>query len=155
VGDIVAAIPLRWVTRLLLPTAARRLPGGGAGGPALVDADGTRHVAWDLDALLGLRDAPEASRSWVLLELSYLGASVPIALETGPCLAVEELPPVALLPARSFSARRGGIAGAFCPPASLSSRGATTFGLVLDPSRWFTPRELEASAALLRDGGAP
>jgi hypothetical protein len=155
VGDIVAAVPIRWVTRLLLPTAAKRLRGGRPGEPALVDADGIRHAAWDLGALLGSSASSDASRSWILLELSHLGAALPIALETGPCLAVEELPPVAQLPARSLSARRGGIAGAFRPTANMALRGATTFGLVLDPTRWFTPRELEASAAALRDGGAP
>jgi hypothetical protein len=130
-GEIVVAIPIRWVTRLLLPTG---------GISDVLEIDGRRHAAWKLDSLLGLPASSE-TRSWILLDLP-----LPIALETGPCLAVEELPSAARLPARSLTDRVGGIDGAFQTPRA-------TFGLVVDPSRLFTARELETSAALL--GSAP
>jgi hypothetical protein len=130
-GEIVIAIPIRWVTRLLLPTARTG---------DLIEIEGIRHAAWSLDALLGLPS--RESRSWILLDLRHQGAALPVALETGACVAVEELPSTARLPSRSLTERTSGIDGAFQTPRA-------TFGLVVDPSRLFTSRELETSAARL------
>ena len=136
------AIATRWVSRLALPSDARTIR---TGNPGLVAIGDKTCAAWDLGELLGL---PALSAAWVLLEVPHGKKTIPVALRTGACLVVEALPKTIPLPHRALAARSDAVRGAF---AATGRHGGALFGLSLDPTRLFTPSELDAASALLRN----
>lgn len=143
-GKIVAALPARFVTRLVLPESVREHE---VGTPSLVSVEGKSHAGWDLAELFGATQSPAA---WVLLALPHRRKSLAIALRTGPCLVVDAMPPVVRVPSGVIARRGQAIAGAF---AARKNHGSAAVGVELDPRRLFTAEELDACESLL--AGAP
>jgi len=141
VGPLYVALAGGTVTRLVLPDAAVHV----AGEPSTLDVGGDVHAAWDLGALLG-RDPMGVA--WVLLRVPYEHASIRIALRTGSCVGVGEMPDAVPLPRGTFTSRTAAIRGAF------AARGEQVYGLVLDPAQLLSREELAASAAIQRKGRA-
>lgn len=133
---LLIGVPARYVDRLVLPHEVREVR---VGAPGVVEAAGRSYAAWDLGVLLGL---PLLSSAWVLARAPRpSGDEVRVALRTGPCVVVERLPALTPIPAGAQTTRRGALAGGF---AAHDARGDAIFGLVLDLSRLFHPRELAA-----------
>ena len=135
--QLVCAIPVRWVSRLVLPEEITLI------GTSVVDSGSGRHAAWNLGERLGL---PPVKDAWVLLSIPHASAQIPIALATGTCLVVQPLPEHVVLPQGLFKERRGAIAGVFVPEASH----AAACGVELDIPLLWSASELDASAALVR-----
>jgi hypothetical protein len=152
VAHFVAAIPIASVVRLALAETVRVVRRGGPGAPALVDDAGVDYAGWDLDELLGL---PPAAKAWTLLQWTHRNQPIRIALATGPCVSVEQLPDTTRLPRASLGSRSVGVIGAFKPSKVVSPDGEKTFGVVLDPSKLFTRRELDLSAAVVAQEEVP
>jgi hypothetical protein len=147
---LLVAIPIGTVSQLVLSSAITVMRRSEPDCPALSDVAGTAHAAWDLGELLGL---PPAAEAWVLLKLPHAGTEVRIALGTGACLAVDEIPKHVRLPSHGPTTRAAGIRGGFEPRPSFATKGIA-FGLVIEPTALLSRRELELSTALLRKAGA-
>jgi hypothetical protein len=125
-----------------------------AGAPAalglVTPADGVRHAAWDLGRLLGLGDVDGA---WVLLRLPFDGATLPVALRTGPCIGVHALARTAVrpLPRAAFASERRTAIGGAVALDQLGRQAAAegTLGLEVRPERLLTHAELELCARWL------
>jgi len=139
-GAILCAIPSRSVTRLLLLEEARLLNAG------VLQVDASKFAVWDLAQLLGFTYS--APRSWLLFSVQHEGASVPIALRAGQCLAVELVTSSLRLPHGVFRARNAAFAGAF-DPARHRKLTAGVVGLQLDPLGLLSETELDLSVARL------
>lgn len=154
---LVCALPIRSIDRLALPDAAQRLvvptskikekvdPNAGPL-PAVVQVGADRFAAWDLGSLLGL--GPLA-QSWVLLRVSHGGKEVPLALRTGPCLAVQGVRKLMKLPPGIFRTRRSALTDGFAGAATKGGKHHASVGLWLEPARLWEPSELQASIAAL------
>jgi len=139
----VGAIPVRYVTRLVLNEDVTPVPQFGA---EFVQSGGDLFVASNLGALLEL---PALGSAWVLLHVPHAGGRVPIALQTGTCVAVREVCVEAPLPAGLFRARGAAVLGAFVADASRGFGGSTLYGLVLDLTKLWSRAELDISARLI------
>jgi hypothetical protein len=153
----VCAIHVRSVVRLATLEEAQVIgaaPGAPLDGTCVVDAGDAPFAAWDLSRLL---EIPQFAGAFVLLRIPWRGAEVPIALRTGPCLVVRDLPGVAPVPASLFRARRGAIVGAFDASALGAPSAGRVAGLEIDPARLLDAADLETSLRTLRsapvDGG--
>jgi hypothetical protein len=152
--ELVCALPAARVERLVLPGEVSLLgrpadPAEGRGWQ-LVQVGEQLYAGCDLGTQLGLAPVEAA---WVLLRAEHRGASLPIALATGPCLVVQPLAAGAALPAAAFRARAGAVAALF-PTALLESRAdLVEVGLRLDLGALWSEEELDAAAALF--GGEP
>jgi hypothetical protein len=154
--QLVCALPISSIDRLTLPETAQRLvipsrsadPATAPGEPlpAVVQVGDDRYAAWDLGLLLGLRPL---ARSWVLLRVSHGGKQVPIALRTGPCLAVQKVHRLMKLPPGIFRARRAALTDGFAAGTTKGAAHHASVGLWLDPARLWEGHELQASAAAL------
>jgi hypothetical protein len=155
--ELVCALPIASLDRLAgaddvqkQPSASRPAHAGGTVPlPEVVKVGEERFAAWDLGQLLGLG---AVSGAWVLLRVSHAGADLPLALRTGRCFSVQELPRLVKLPPAIFQARRAAIAEGFAAAAVKQAHTTVTVGLSLDPARLWTRPELEASAAALAFG---
>jgi hypothetical protein len=142
---IICALPATAVRRLLLLDEATVT--AAPAGTRVAVAEGKRHAAWDLGELLGLSVRASA---WVLLDV----AGVPVALATGPCLAVRRLPRGVPLPGHIFRTRQGALPSAF-PPELAPARGDVALGLWIEPAALCTAAELAAASDAVRARGAP
>ena len=138
----VVAIPVRFVTRLVLNEDVKPAP---VGGPELVQSGSELFVASNLGALL---DLPPLHEAWVMLQVPHAGGRVPLALRTGACLVVRELRVEAPLPTGLFRARGEAMLGAFVADASRGFNGGVLYGLMLDVANLWTRAELDAAALL-------
>lgn len=138
----VAAIPVRFVTRLVLNEDVTPAP---VGGPALVQSAGEPFVAANLGTLL---DLPPLREAWVMLQVPYAQGAVPLALRTGACLVVRDVRVEAPLPSGLFKARGEAMRGAFVADASRGFNGGALYGLLLDVTKLWTRAELDAAALL-------
>jgi hypothetical protein len=152
---LVCTLPVRHVERLhrrdevepLRPAGRRKGPGDGR---QLVTVAGEAYAAWNLGTMLEL---PPLSVAWVLLQIPGRRGPVPVALRTGACLVVQEAPPTVALPPGVVRARGAGIAGAFTTE-DLRGKGWTgAVGLSIDPERFWSEAELEASWAAVEAAG--
>jgi hypothetical protein len=146
---LVCTLPVRGVERLLLREAVSlHAPAGrrprelGPSLPQVVYAADEPFAAWNLGTMLRL---PPVSTAWVLLRIGAGPDPVPIALRTGPCLIVQPLPASAALPPTVFKERGPGIVGAFSTAQLRGKPVAPTMGLCLEPARFWTEAELDAS----------
>jgi hypothetical protein len=138
---LVCALPAIRIHRMLLAEELRAERG-------IVRSGSASYVAWDLGERLQTKPLGVA---WVLFDVpGEGGVRAPIALRTGPCLAVRPISKVVPLPARLFAAREGAVTGAV---ASDDATGPG-FGLVLDIDRLWSPRELVLSANLAAGGAS-
>lgn len=129
------ALSSRWIVRLLLPDEVRVRDAG------VIEVEDRLFAAWNLGEMLGLDPLGDA---WILLDVPHDGASVPIALQTGACLAAQPLTTRFPLPSGLFHARRGALGAAFV----AKEVGAGQFGLVglyFDAARAWTREELDRS----------
>ncbi|HYQ01848.1 MAG TPA: hypothetical protein VER96_24410 [Polyangiaceae bacterium] len=138
----VVAIPVRFVTRLVLNEDVTKVP---TSGPELVQSGGEQFVASNLGALL---DLPPLNEAWVLLRVPHAFSRVPLALRTGACLVVREVRVEAPLPPGLFRARGEAMLGAFVADASRGFSGGALYGLMLDVTQLWTRAELDAAALL-------
>jgi hypothetical protein len=95
------AVPTQCVHRLVLPGDVDHASSEGqsvAGRLGMVTVSGEPFAAWDLGALLSMGSLDAA---WILMRIEHAGDHVPIALRTGPCIAVQELAAHPLPHARS------------------------------------------------------
>jgi hypothetical protein len=106
------------------------------------------YAAWDLGRMLGL--SPLAA-AWVLVRVPFLGGTVPMALRTGPCLAVQALRASAALPLGAFRGRRQALARAFLSTDVAVDLKDSPVGLLVNLTKLWTPSELEASAAAVAE----
>lgn len=141
--EIVAAIPARWITRLVLPSDVTLVA---AGAPDVVESSRVHHAAWDLGALL---EEPALSGAWLLMRVPHRGRFVPMALRTGECFAVAPAPKAVSLPARALRRREKALGRAF---TVASGDGC---GLVLELAHLWTNLELDASERALKELGKP
>jgi hypothetical protein len=139
IHDLLAAIPTAEVTGLVLASEATTLRPASPGGPGLVEANGGVFASWDLGELLGL---PPVEHAWVMLGVRHGHSTLRLALRTGPCLVVEQMPATVRVPARVLTVRAAGVLGAF------RGKGRGAYGLALDPQRLLTEDELRASVDL-------
>lgn len=112
------------------------------------------YAAWDLGRMLGL--GPLAA-SWVLARIPFLGGVVPMALRTGPCLAVQALSGSTPLPLGTFRARRQALARAFLAADVGVELKDAPVGTLLSLAKLWTPSEVEISASAVSEiegGGA-
>ncbi len=141
----VCAFGVQWVTRLVLPDEVT--PWEGHPDARLVNVAGEAYAAWDLGALFDLGPLTSA---WVLLGIPYEGGRLPIALRTGPCIAVKKVRAEMSLPVLAFRARGKAFLGAFDASALVAEKLAVgTFGVVIDPTALLNWPELATSAALI------
>lgn len=136
----VVAIPVRFVTRLVLNEDVTPAADGRAG---LVQSGGELFFASNLGALF---DLPALGEAWVLLRLPHAGGRVPLALRTGACLMVRAVSVEAPLPHGLFKTRGEAITGAFVADASRGYEGEALYGLLLDIGKLWTGAELETAA---------
>jgi len=139
----VSAIPVRFVTRLVLVSD---VSDAADAGPGLVRSGGELFVRADLGTLLEL---PPLASAYAVLHVPHAGGVVPIALSTGTCLVVREVAVEAPLPQGLFKARADAVRGAFVADSSRGFAGGVLYGLVLDLPKLWTPTELDAAARLL------
>jgi hypothetical protein len=137
--ELVASIPARWITRLVLPSEVSLLT---AGAPDVVEFAGTRHAAWDLGALL---EIPPLVGAWLLMRVPHRGRVMPIALRTGECLAVATSPKSVGLPSRLLRRREQALGRAF---ATKEGDGC---GVVIELAHLWSNVELDASARALKE----
>jgi hypothetical protein len=98
-------------------------------GVRFVRAGALEARGWPLAALLEVDAATEA---WVFVR----GAGgAPVALGTGPCLAVRPLRPPHPLPQGLFRRSRAAVIGAFRVDDGLRERGVSIVGVWIDPAR--------------------
>lgn len=123
----------------------RSAPGEKRKVPPIVVVDGREWAAWDLGLLLGLE---RTSHSWILFELKGAERILRIALRTGPCLAVSTIEKRFALPAGMFVKRRGAVFAAFLAneASNLAAAHADRVGICVDPTKLWSPLELEYSA---------
>ena len=141
--EVVAAIPARWITRLVLPTEVEPLT---EGAPSVVKCADVRYAAWDLGSML--EEAP-LSGAWLLMRVPHRGRFISIALRTGECFAVAPAPKAVSIPPRALRRREKALGRAF------TSAGGAGCGLVVDVSHLWTNVELDASERALKELGAP
>jgi hypothetical protein len=155
--SVVCALPVRWVSRLLLADEARFVTSSGEapyqqetrrlelGGSKVVEAYGQRCTAWDLGEMLEL---PPLRSAWVYITLPHRNRTVSLALRTGPCLLVGPVSKLTEVPGNIFRARRAGLPAAF--PVRGTAAGGTNalVGLYLDPRGLWTEAELDRSASV-------
>jgi hypothetical protein len=138
---LLCALPAAGVRRLLLADEVERET---AGGVPCVRANGARFAVWELGALLGVPQPPAA---FILLDVRRGSTAVPVALATGPCLAVQELVRGAVLPGPLFRERRAAFAGVFPVERARVPVGDAAFGLWIEPAALLSPEELTAAEA--------
>jgi hypothetical protein len=145
------ALSTRWVERLLMGEEVREEPRPAGQALARAWIGGQAWAAWDLGLLLdvGAQDAAH-----VLLRLPWRDGAVRLTLRTGPCLAVQRLPPTWPLRSELFAGRRGALSAAF-EAGAKGGRSGALLGYLLDPAALWTPAELDASAALLAPQPGP
>lgn len=100
------------------------------------------YAAFDIGRLMGRR---VSIKSFVLMEVSFEGTSLPMALGFGPCFGVGRLPETALvpLPEGLAAGRNGAMAKAFVRGrVPTLKRISSTIGIVLRPELLWTPTEL-------------
>lgn len=116
---------------------------------AAVTVAGHRFAAWDLGELLAL---PATKDAWVVV--AGEGGLPPLALRTGPCVAVVELRGPTRLPTALFRAR-GRAFGAAYPTTSRAGALAAGGGLAiaLDPDRLLSADERRRAAAVAAQSG--
>jgi hypothetical protein len=90
-------------------------------------------------------ELPSLVDAWVFLSIPHGRGSVPLALRTGPCLVVGQLPEISALPSAIFRARPGAFAAGFPIESILFRSGGWAVGLLLDPRALFTDAELDMS----------
>jgi hypothetical protein len=152
--DYLFSLEIKHIDRLVLTDDVKlhetvpksQRPKGQSTAGMVVDVDGRFFAAWDAGELLGLAPVEEA---WILLWVSLSAdRDVPLALRTGTCHVVHTLPDATALPAGMFAQRRAAMAGAF-PATPIGGVQNSLVGIVLDPSRLWTPGELVASESLV------
>src|SRR5207247_1093431 len=84
--DLLCALPVRWVERLLLPQEVATVVTAAPKPWSLLLVGERQLAAWNLGTLLGL--AP-LTAAWVLLRVPHRGGELSIALNTGACLVVQ------------------------------------------------------------------
>lgn len=130
------ALPARRVVRLLLSDEVPAAEGG------VIRAEGGVFAAWNLGEMLHLDALGDA---WVLLNVPHGDGTVPIALQTGVCLAVQPLATRFPLPPGLFHARQAALEAAFLAHEVRAAQ-AGLVGLHFDPARAWTAAELDRSA---------
>lgn len=138
------AVATRWVERLLMREEVRAEEPAAGGGVARIWVDDLPWAAWDLGVMLGM--GPLAS-AYVLLRVPWRAGTTRLALRTGPCLAVQRLPPTWPLRPEVFASRAGAVSAAF-DASALGKPAEALMGYVLDPASLWTLAELELSASL-------
>ncbi len=129
-GPLVCAISTSDVSRLLLDDEVTLVaPSDDAERPARLRIGDDHWLGFDLGALL---DTEIEHGAWVLLSLKLGGNPLPIALRTGRCLAVREVPAGMALPRHVFRARPRALRSAF-PLAGLGVSTSAVCGARLDP----------------------
>ena len=164
---VVAAIPARFVERLVLADEARTVSEAASGW--IIGVDKNYFPAFDLGLLVGL---PKLREAWVLARWTHRGKDVVVAFSTGRCLFVQPLPKVTRLPRQLFTSRRGGIVGVFSATSVRTGREAREgnqaregnearegdegregdelpAGILLDPRRLIPEEELERAVKQL------
>jgi len=149
----VVAITADRVERLLLPHEGELLAvqaqAGDPAGLGILSVGGRHYSAWDLGTLLGLGPQQEA---FVLLRSPAGHSLPPMALRTGPCLAVERLAPASMAPLSRavFCARKGALTDAFSAERARGGRDdLASIGLALDVACLWSETELESARAAL------
>jgi hypothetical protein len=143
-GDLVIALPAERVTRIVAADEVTAVkPAAFTGGAASVAIAGATLPAWDLGALLGLREPPEA---WLVMRTSDDPGAPEIALGTGPCVAVAGHDAVSALPPGVINAPPAGIVGVFVTDPGLRERGAGPLGVRIDAARLIGAPALAAVA---------
>lgn len=129
-SPLVCAIPTASVSRLLLDEDVVVVtPSDDPERPARLRVGNEHWLGFELGALL----ETDASRgAWVLLSLSLGGNALPIALRTGRCLAVREVPAGVALPGHLFRSRPRALRAAF-PLTGLGVSSSAVCGARLDP----------------------
>jgi hypothetical protein len=149
--DLVCALPVRWIERLILPDEVAIIAGGRQTVEAatrtwqVILVGEQRYAACNLGTLFGLAPLQAA---WALLRVPHRGVDLPIAVQTGPCLVVQALAPGVPLPTSLFARRAGCIAAVF-PTKIVRSALPLPLGLWLDPSRLWAESELDAAQVAL------
>jgi hypothetical protein len=106
--------------------------------------DGHPWAVWDLGLLLGVS---AQSAAHVLLRVPQGDGFARLALRTGPCLAVQRLPPTWPLRPRLFDGRPKALFATF-EAAALGIRTDALMAYVLEPTSLWTSDELELSVTL-------
>jgi hypothetical protein len=140
----VLAVFTRHVERLLLSEEVQEEPCP-SGQPATRSwIGGHPWAVWDLGHLLGMGTQ---SAAYVLLRVPRGEDLARVTLRTGPCLAVQRLPPTWPLRSQLFGSRPGAFSAAF-EAAALGIRIDALVGYVLEPGSLWTLAELDLSATL-------
>jgi len=152
--EILLAMPVRAIERLVLPDEVKPVAGAGGGGETkswqIVAIGEQRYAACNLGTLLGV--AP-FNAAWALMRVKHKGNDLHLALHTGACQIVQPLSQGVTLPGGIFRARSGAISAAF-PTSLLKGREQSPdVGLWLDPERLWHSVELDAAAVALEEHG--
>jgi len=158
--EVLLAMPVRAIERLVLPEEVKVAGGGGGGGGGgaaeknknwqIVMVGEQKYAACNLGTLLGVAPLEAA---WALLRVKHKGAELPLALQTGACQIVQPLTPGITLPGGVFRARSGAISAAFSTAMLKGREASLDVGLWLDPERLWHNVELDSAAVALEEHG--
>jgi hypothetical protein len=150
-GDLVLAISIDQIARVLLIDQLQRSTRIGAGELTSVPFEGLALPAWDLRLLLGLRK-PGAAQTWIIVSSPLEGHPRRFAISCDRSLTVQQRVPERPLPARLFTSRPGAVTAAFDTRLLGGSGDLAPTGFALSIAHLLLADELAAIQLASRQG---
>lgn len=150
-GDLVLAISIEQIVRVLLIEELARSPRIAAGDLTSVRFEGLTLPAWDLRSLLGLRKASEP-QAWIIVGPRRDGYLRRFALSFDRSLTVRPRFPEQPLPAQMFTSRAGAVTATFDTRLLSGSEDLAPTGFALSAAHLLDAEELAAVELASRHG---